>query len=95
MVMQESDAIPLMSALAQPTRLAIFKTLAASGRTAMASGELATRVGTSTASMSGHLAILARAGLIEQEKSGRHVLCRAVPEQSRRLGAFITDLATD
>jgi DNA-binding transcriptional ArsR family regulator len=91
--MHSRDAIPIMSALAQPTRLAIFETLAASRGQGIASGELADKVGTSTASMSAHLAILARAGLIEQEKIGRHVLCRAIPAQTRRLSAFIGQLA--
>ena len=89
---QSKQAMAAMSALAQPTRLAAYKALLAAGPDGMHSGELAERVGASTASMSTHLAILARAGLIDQERLGRNVVCRAVPGSAEALAAFVGDL---
>lgn len=82
-------AIQLMSALAQPTRLEVFTQLARARPDGLAAGELAKRVGTPANTMSVHLAILHRAGLISSEKTGRNVVFRAEPDAIRDLALFL------
>ncbi len=54
------EAIEVMSALAQPTRLEVFTQLARARPDGLSSGALAERVGTPANTMSAHLAILSR-----------------------------------
>lgn len=83
-------AIELMSALAQPTRLEVFSHLARAQPDGLSSGTLAERVGTPPNTMSVHLAILSRAGLISSIKSGRQVIYKAEPNAIRELAVFLT-----
>ena len=85
-------AIGIMSALAQPTRLQVFTMLASAGADGMTSGDLARRTGAAANTMSAHLAILSRAGLVTVEKDGRHAVYRAVPETISALTDFLSSL---
>ena len=84
-------AIGIMSALAQPTRLQVFTMLARAGGEGMSSGELANKTGAAANTMSTHLAILNRAGLVTAEKAGRNIVYRAVPDTVRELTTFLID----
>jgi ArsR family transcriptional regulator, arsenate/arsenite/antimonite-responsive transcriptional repressor len=90
---EKVTAISIMSALAQPTRLEVFTMLAGAGPEGLTSGDLAHRTGAAANTMSAHLAILSRAGLVMTEKSGRCVIYRAVPETVRNLAAHLAALA--
>jgi len=70
----------IFAALSDQTRRAILSALAEGDRTV---GALAEPHAMSLASISKHIAILARAGLVAQERSGRVVLCKLVPEGMR------------
>lgn len=83
------QAIQVMSALAQPTRLEVFTQLARARPEGLSAGELARLVGTPANTMSVHLAILSRAGLISSVKSGRHIMYRAEPDAVRDLALFL------
>lgn len=83
-------AIQVMSALAQPTRLEVFTELTRARPDGLASGVLAERVGTPANTMSVHLAILSRAGLISSTKSGRHIIYKAEPHVISDLAFFLT-----
>lgn len=78
-----------MSALAQPTRLRVTTMLAGEFPKGLPVGELATRVDTPQNTMSGHLAILARAGLVATRRIGRIVEYRVEPETLRSLAEFL------
>ena len=65
--MNETD---VFKALADPTRRAVFERLAAGGRNATALRE---GMAISQPAMSQHIAVLRGAGLIREEKAGRHV----------------------
>lgn len=82
-------AIQVMSALAQPTRLEVFTQLAKARPDGLSSGDIAARTGTPATTMSAHLAILSRAGLVTSEKSGRHIIYKAEPEAVRDLALFL------
>lgn len=79
----------VMSALAQPTRFEVFTMLAHTGNHGLTSGDLATRTGAAPNTMSSHLAILNRAGLVTAEKSGRNIVYRAEAETVRELARFL------
>ena len=87
--MEKMDAITVMSALAQPTRLSVFSLLAQAGADGMTAGEIAERSGTPSNTMSGHLTILSHAGLVEPRRAGRNIFYRALPEAVRKLTVFL------
>lgn len=82
-------AITIMSALAQPTRLAVFSLLSRAGEEGMTAGELAEKTGTPANTMSSHLTILSQAGLATSRRAGRNIFYRAVPDAIRQLTVFL------
>jgi len=86
---EKTQAIQVMSALAQPTRLEVFTQLARARPDGLPAGALAERVGTPANTMSAHLAILSRAGLVASVKAGRHIIYKADPDAIRDLALFL------
>ncbi len=68
--------------------------LVAAGKEGMASGDVADAVGVPRNLMSSHLAILAGAGLIASEKSGRSVRYFPVPAVMLELSDHLRRLAS-
>jgi DNA-binding transcriptional ArsR family regulator len=62
-----------LSALAQPTRLAIYRLLVTCGPDGMAAGQLADKLSVSPANISFHFKTLNHAGLIGSRQDGRFV----------------------
>lgn len=93
--MEPPDAILVMSALAQPSRLAVLRELQAASQEGLTAGTLAERVRTSRPLLSGHLAILSRAGLIRQERTGRQVISHSVPARILELISFLQGVASE
>ena len=83
-------AIQVMSALAQATRLNVFTILAGQHPAGLSAGEIAAKTDTPANTMSAHLAILSRAGLVTSSKKGRVVTYSACPSAVRDLCAFLT-----
>ncbi|MFT3975038.1 MAG: metalloregulator ArsR/SmtB family transcription factor [Amaricoccus sp.] len=81
-----ADLDLVFAALADPTRRAILAALMAGDRTV---GELAEPHEMSLAAISKHLQVLARAGLLAQERTGRVVTCRALPDGLRAAGIWM------
>lgn len=79
----------MMSALAQPTRLAVFTLLARAGDEGMSAGDLADRTGTPANTMSAHLTILSHAGLAASRRAGRNIFYRALPDAVGQLATFL------
>ncbi|MEO7465567.1 MAG: metalloregulator ArsR/SmtB family transcription factor, partial [Sphingobium limneticum] len=77
--MEKIKVIAMMSALAQPTRLEVFMALSRRGAEGFLVGDLATLANTPANTMSTHLSILARAGLVTASKSGRSVTYTVEP----------------
>lgn len=92
--METTIAIAVMSALAQPTRLAVFSILAGAGDDGLTAGDLAERTATPANTMSAHLLILARAGLVEPRRAGRNIFYAARAEGVRELAKFLSDAAS-
>jgi DNA-binding transcriptional ArsR family regulator len=74
--MDETTAVEAFAALGQPARLAAFRLLVRAGPEGLPAGEIAKALGAPANTVSGHLAILARAGLIAGERHGRLIRYR-------------------
>ena len=80
----EDDAAVLAAgfkALADPVRLRLLSLIAAAPEGTACSCDLEEPVGRSQPTVSHHLGLLAEAGLITKERSGRWVMCTVVPER--------------
>lgn len=84
-------ALQIMSALAQASRFAAFRALVEALPEGMASSDIASAIGTTPNTMSAHLAILERAGLVSSEKIGRSVVYKAETAPAEELSAFLHD----
>ena len=84
-----NQALQILSALGQETRLKAFRLLSVAGQEGIGAGALAKKLGTPHNTLSTHLAILSRAGLIESERSGRNITYRIIPESLANLLVFL------
>jgi DNA-binding transcriptional ArsR family regulator len=75
--MESEAAILSFAALAQSTRLDVFRLLVKHEPEGLAAGEIARALSVPQNTMSSHLAILARAGLVVSEREGRSIVYRA------------------
>ena len=87
--METITALLALNALAQETRLAVFRLLVQHEPGGLAAGEIARRVGVPQNTLSAHLSILARAELIRSERHSRSIIYRASLEQIRDLVGFL------
>lgn len=86
----ESDiAVLALAALAQPTRLAVFRLLMAHEPDGLAAGDVARNLGVPQNTMSTHLGILSRAGLIHASRHSRSIVYRARPGAVADLAGFL------
>lgn len=88
-IMEKTDAIAALKALGQETRLDVFRVLVRAGPGGVAAGDLAERLGVRANTLSTHLAVLVRAGLIASEREGRTILYRAEFDGARGLIGFL------
>jgi DNA-binding transcriptional ArsR family regulator len=71
------NAVTALAALAQHTRLAVYRLLVQQGPSGMAAGEIAAALGLPPATLSFHLKELAHAGLVRARQDGRFVFYSA------------------
>jgi ArsR family transcriptional regulator, arsenate/arsenite/antimonite-responsive transcriptional repressor len=69
--MDDEQAIEALSALAHATRLKVFRLLVGHGAGGLPAGEIAKKVGVPATTMSTHLGILSRAGVIVARRESR------------------------
>lgn len=84
-------AVSAFAALANDTRLSIFRLLVQAGPAGRPAGEIADALGTPASSLSFHLAHLTRAGLIDQRRESRSLIYSANFAAMNALVAFITE----
>jgi DNA-binding transcriptional ArsR family regulator len=82
-------AVEALGAIAQDTRLETFRLLVRHEPEGLAAGEVARQVGVPQNTMSTHLAILARAGLIHAQRQGRSIIYRADLDALKTLMLFL------
>jgi DNA-binding transcriptional ArsR family regulator len=87
--MESTHAIDVFTALSQATRLEAFRLVMAQEPEGLPAGEIARRLDIPQNTMSSHLAILTRAGLIEADRQGRSIVYRAVLERVREIANFL------
>jgi len=87
--MNDEEALAALAALAHPTRLAGFRLLVRHEPEGMATGQLVEATGLSQSTLSTHLAVLVKAGLVQPEKRGRNFIQRAQMDRLRALMLFL------
>jgi DNA-binding transcriptional ArsR family regulator len=75
--MESEQAILTLAALAQPTRLDVFRLLVKHEPDGLAAGDVAKALAVPQNTMSSHLAILSRAGLVTAQRFSRSIVYRA------------------
>jgi ArsR family transcriptional regulator, arsenate/arsenite/antimonite-responsive transcriptional repressor len=89
--METKRAIEALGALAQETRLNVFRMLVQAGPAGMAAGKIGEALDLPPATLSFHLSGLARAGLVTSRQDGRFVIYSADFEVMNRLLAYLTE----
>ncbi len=89
--MDSTVAIGALAALAQSTRLEAFRLLVSREPDGVAAGELARLLAIPQNTMSSHLAVLARAGLVHGERRSRSIIYRADLERFRSVALFLVE----
>lgn len=88
--MDTKNAVAALSALAQQSRLAVFRWLVERGPEGAFPGELTERLEIPPATLSFHLKNLLHAGMVEAEQQGRHIRYRANFPRMQDLLAFLS-----
>ena len=91
----EAHAISALSALAQPARLAIFRLLVKHEPIGVTAGVIAETIGAPHNTLSTHLAILVRAGLLRSSREGRTIVYRSDVEGMRSVITFLVNDCCD
>ena len=88
--MQETEVVKALAALAQETRLRIFRLLIVASPGGLTPGHLSEQLGAAPTALSFHLKELSHAGLVDAERDGRHLIYRAAMPQMNALLGFLT-----
>jgi DNA-binding transcriptional ArsR family regulator len=88
--MKENDVVKALAALAQPSRLKAFRALVVAGQTGLVPGVMAAQMDIPAATLSFHLKELMHAGLVTQERNGRHLIYRANYDVMNEVIAYLT-----
>ena len=75
--MEQKRAIAALAALAQDSRMDVFRLLVRQGLEGMPAGEIAERLGLPPATLSFHLAQLSHAGLLTSRRQSRSIIYSA------------------
>lgn len=89
--MKPAQVVKALSALAQPTRLAVYRALVARGPAGMAAGEVAEKLKVSPATLSFHFRTLSHAGLIDSRQDGRFIYYAANFAVMNGMLAYLTE----
>ena len=89
--MEITSAIKALGALAQESRLKVFRLLVRQGQAGMAAGDIACALSVPNNTMSSHLATLSRAGLINSRKESRSIIYAVDLEGTRALLSYLLE----
>ena len=90
-MMKPAQVVKALAALAQPTRLAVYRLLVARGPEGMAAGQVAEKLKVSPATLSFHFRTLSHAGLVESRQEGRFVYYVANYAVMNGMVAYLTE----
>jgi DNA-binding transcriptional ArsR family regulator len=88
--MEKQIAISALAALAQETRLDVFRVLVQAGPEGLAAGSIGAALGLSSATLSFHLKELKSSGLVQCERHGRSRIYRPDLSTVNELIDFLT-----
>ncbi|WP_262329357.1 metalloregulator ArsR/SmtB family transcription factor [Bosea sp. BH3] len=89
--LESSDAVALLGALAQPTRLEIFRLLMRYRPHGLAAGDIGRLLAVAHNTLSSHLSALEQVGLLASRREGRHIIFAAQSPRADALLAFLSD----
>lgn len=87
----EKSIVTSLAALAQEFRLRAFRLLVVAGQDGLTPTQISESLEVSANTLSFHLKELMHAGLITQERQGRHLIYRASFNSMNELIAYLTD----
>src|SRR5579872_2334437 len=93
--METEKAVQRLSALAQESRLTVFRLLVKAGPDGLAAGDIARRLKTQPNTMSAQLLLLSNAGLIRARREGRSIIYSADFDAMSSLLVFLTEDCCD
>jgi ArsR family transcriptional regulator len=89
--METKTAVTALAALAQESRLGIFRLLVQTGPKGLAAGKIGEALGIPPSSLSFHLKELSYAGLVTSRQESRYVIYAANFQAMTELLAFLTE----
>src|SRR5689334_15648629 len=89
--METQEAAAAFAALSQDTRLELMRLLIAEGANGLPAGEISSRLGIPSSTLSFHLAALERGGLTQSTRQGRQIIHAVRIAALRGLIAFLTE----
>ena len=87
--MEINNAVAAFSALAQPTRIDVFRLLIKAGPEGMAAGAIANALGVKQNTLSANLSVLLQACLVKNQREGRSIRYYADMDGLRNILSFI------
>jgi len=90
-MVENKDAVVALAALAQESRLAVFRLLVQTGPDGLAASKIAQALGMPASSLSFHLKELAHANLIVARQEGRFIIYAAQFDTMSTLLGFLTE----
>ncbi|WP_103174502.1 helix-turn-helix transcriptional regulator [Paracoccus sp. SY] len=85
-----------LEALGNPTRLAVFRLLVRAGEAGLAVGQIQERLSVPSSTLSHHIKSLMIVQLIEQERVGKTLICRAnYAEMNGLIGFLVAECCAD
>lgn len=89
--MNTAQCVEALQALAHESRLGAYRRLVQVGPAGLAVGEVRDALGLAPATLSAHLNVLRRAGLVTDTREGRVIRLRADFDRMNALMAFLTE----
>jgi DNA-binding transcriptional ArsR family regulator len=87
--MESEQAVMALAALSQSTRLEAFRTLVRHEPDGLAAGDLARLLEVPQNTLSAHLSVLSRAGLVTSERHSRSIVYRASLANFQKVAVFL------
>jgi len=87
--MESAEVVEAMGALAQESRLAVFRLLVREGPRGISAGDIGEKIGIPATTLSFHLSSLSHAGLLVSRREGRSIFYAADYLRMQELMAFL------
>ena len=89
--MESNDVVRALAALAQASRLDIFRALVQAGPAGLTPGDLSAHLEVAGNTLSFHLKELMHADLVSQERAGRNLIYRAHYDRMQQVLSYLSD----